>query len=304
MTAMAPVSTPASSEPATEPVTPSRSRRSFWNAVRRYPALSIGLTMLALLSLAAILAPVLSPYDPNALGTKTVLFGPSWDHPFGTDNLGRDLLSRVLHGYRISLVIAFASTIASLAVGVPLGLFAGYAGKWTDQVIMRILDVFFAFPTILLAIALISVFGSSTWILIFAIGTIYVPYIARVARGSTLALKRELFVEGARARGAGDLRLIARHILPNSLSALLVQASLMLGYAILIEATLSFLGLGTPPPAPSLGRMLADGRDFMTDNPAIVIFPGLAIALAVLSFNLIGDGIRDLTDPRRRARGE
>jgi peptide/nickel transport system permease protein len=210
----------------------------------------------------------------------------------------------VLHGYRISLVIAFASTIASLAVGVPLGLFAGYAGKWTDQVIMRILDVFFAFPTILLAIALISVFGSSTWILIFAIGTIYVPYIARVARGSTLALKRELFVEGARARGAGDLRLIARHILPNSLSALLVQASLMLGYAILIEATLSFLGLGTPPPAPSLGRMLADGRDFMTDNPAIVIFPGLAIALAVLSFNLIGDGIRDLTDPRRRARGE
>jgi peptide/nickel transport system permease protein len=141
-------------------------------------------------------------------------------------------------------------------------------------------------------------------VLIFSIGTIYVPYIARVARGSTLAIKRELFIEGARARGASDLRLIMRHILPNSSGALLVQASLMLGYGILIEATLSFLGLGTAPPAPSLGRMLADGRDYMTENPSIVIFPGLAIAIAVLSFNLIGDGIRDWVDPRRRPRGE
>lgn len=271
-------------------------------AIKRSPALSFGLGILIVLVAVAILAPVIAPYNPNALGTKTVLLGPSWDHPFGTDNLGRDLLSRVLYGYRISLKIAFAATIASLIVGVPLGMFAGYVGKWADNAIMRVLDVFFAFPTILLAIALISVFGSSTWVLIFSIGTIYVPYIARVARGSTLVLKRELFVEGARARGASDLRLIMRHILPNSLGALLVQASLMLGYAILIEATLSFLGLGTAPPAPSLGRMLADGRDFMTENASVVIFPGLAIALAVLSFNLIGDGIRDWVDPRRRPR--
>jgi peptide/nickel transport system permease protein len=272
-------------------------------AIKRSPALSFGVGILIVLVAVAILAPVIAPYNPNALGTKTVLLGPSWDHPFGTDNLGRDLLSRVLYGYRISLKIAFAATIASLIVGVPLGMFAGYVGKWADNAIMRVLDVFFAFPTILLAIALISVFGSSTWVLIFSIGTIYVPYIARVARGSTLVLKRELFVEGARARGASDLRLIMRHILPNSLGALLVQASLMLGYAILIEATLSFLGLGTAPPAPSLGRMLADGRDFMTENASVVIFPGLAIALAVLSFNLIGDGIRDWVDPRRRPRG-
>jgi peptide/nickel transport system permease protein len=190
----------------------------------------------------------------------------------------------------------------SLVVGVPLGLFAGYAGKWIDNIIMRVLDVFFAFPTILLAIALISALGSGTGVLIVAIATIYVPYIGRVVRGSTIALKEELFVEGARARGAGPLRLMFRHILPNCLGAILVQVSLMLGFAILIEAALSFLGLGTEPPTPSLGRMLADGRDFMSLNPPVVIFPGLAIAIAVLSFNLIGDGVRDWTDPRRRAR--
>ncbi|CAN5459502.1 ABC transporter permease [soil metagenome] len=296
-------SIPAIPETVVVPAPPSSKWQTVRKAIKRSPALSFGVGILIVLVTVAILAPVIAPYNPNALGTKTVLLGPSWDHPFGTDNLGRDLLSRVLYGYRISLKIAFAATIASLIVGVPLGMFAGYVGKWADNAIMRVLDVFFAFPTILLAIALISVFGSSTWVLIFSIGTIYVPYIARVARGSTLVLKRELFVEGARARGASDLRLIMRHILPNSLGALLVQASLMLGYAILIEATLSFLGLGTAPPAPSLGRMLADGRDFMTENASVVIFPGLAIALAVLSFNLIGDGIRDWVDPRRRPRG-
>ncbi len=270
--------------------------------VRQSPGLAAGVVLVAILSVAAILAGVLAPYAPNALGTTTVLEGPSFRHPFGTDNLGRDIFSRILYGYRISLSIAAASTVASLLVGVPLGMFAGYIGRWVDHVVMRVLDVFFAFPTILLAIALISVFGSSIWVLIFAIGTIYVPYIARVARGSTLAIKGELYVEGARARGAGTARIILRHILPNSLGALLVQASLMLGYAILIEATLSFLGLGTAPPAPSLGRMLAEGRDYMTDNPAIVVFPGAAIAVAVLGFNLIGDGIRDITDPHRRSR--
>lgn len=295
---------PASPEVA-DPVMPVIPHRiSITRAARRNPALTFGIALVITLSLSALLAGVLAPYEPNALGTTTVLEGPSWSHPFGTDNLGRDILSRILYGYRISLSIATASTGASLLIGVPLGMFAGYTGRWADQVIMRVLDVFFAFPTILLAIALISVFGSSIWVLIFAIGTIFVPYIARVARGSTLAIKSELYVEGARARGAGDARLILRHILPNSLGALLVQASLMLGYAILIEATLSFLGLGTAPPAPSLGRMLAEGRDYMANNPAIVIFPGLAIAFAVLGFNLIGDGIRDVTDPHRRSRDD
>lgn len=268
----------------------------------RYRGLVVGLVIIATLVILALLAPVIAPSPPNAINTKSVLSGMSLDHPFGTDNLGRDMLSRVLYAYRASLGIAFAATAASLLVGVPLGLFAGYAGGWTDNIIMRVLDVFFAFPTILLAIALISVFGSGMAVLILAIGTIYVPYIARVVRGSTLVLKRELFIEGARARGAGPVRLMFRHILPNCLGAILVQTSLMLGFAILIEAALSFLGLGTEPPTPSLGRMLSEGRDFMSQNPPVVVFPGIAIALAVLSFNLIGDGFRDWTDPRRRGR--
>jgi peptide/nickel transport system permease protein len=270
--------------------------------VMRYPGLVVGLVIITVLIVLALLAPVLPLPDPNAINPDAVLVGVSRAHPFGTDNLGRDLLSRVLYGYRISLAIAFSATAASLVIGIPLGLVAGYAGKWLDNIIMRVLDVFFAFPTILLAIALISVFGSSTGVLILAIGTIYVPYIARVVRGSALALKEELYVEGARARGAGPPRLIFRHILPNCLGVILVQVSLMLGFAILIEAALSFLGLGTEPPTPSLGRMLSDGRDFMGQNPPVVVFPGLAIAIAVLSFNLIGDGLRDWADPRRRSR--
>ena len=271
-------------------------------ALRRYPGLLIGLVVIALLVVLALLAPYIVPYPPNALDINAVLAGPSRSHWFGTDNLGRDIFSRVLYAYRVSLEISFAATAASLLIGVPLGLLAGYAGGWADNIVMRVLDVFFAFPTILLAIALISVFGSGTPVLILAIGTIYVPYIARVVRGSTLVLKQEQFIEGARARGAGTLRLVFRHILPNCLGVILVQVSLMLGFAILIEASLSFLGLGTEPPTPSLGRMLAEGRDFMGQNPAIVVFPGIAIAIAVLSFNLIGDGIRDWTDPRRRSR--
>lgn len=285
------------------PLAPTTTRSPFTAAaLRRYPAITVGAAIVLALAALALAAPVLAPDPPNAIDASTVLEGVSLRHPFGTDNLGRDLLSRVLHGYRISLSIAFAATAASLVVGVPLGLVAGYAGGWLDNVIMRVLDVLFAFPTVLLAIALISVFGSGMGVLILAIGTIYVPYIARVVRGSTLSLNRELFVEGARARGAGPMRLMFRHILPNCLGAILVQVSLMLGFAILIEAALSFLGLGTEPPAPSLGRMLSDGRDFMGQNPPVVVFPGLAIALAVLSFNLIGDGVRDWADPRRRGR--
>ncbi len=272
------------------------------SGLRRYPALTLGVGIILFLILLALAAPVLSPTDPNAINSDDVLVGIGTHHPFGTDNLGRDLFSRVLYAYRTSLLIAITATAASVIVGVPLGLLAGYAGGWTDNVIMRVMDVFFAFPTILLAIALISVFGSGMGVLMLAIGTIYVPYIARVVRGSSLAVKQELFIEGARARGAGPIRIMFRHILPNCLGAILVQISLMLGFAILIEAALSFLGLGIEPPTPSLGRMLSDGRDFMSDNPPVVIFPGAAIGLAVLSFNLIGDGVRDWADTRQRGR--
>lgn len=292
---IAPAAAPVSAPVAT-------SRRFNWAMLRAYPGLTAGVSVILLLILLALAAPLIVPSAPNEIDSKTVLAPMSWDHPFGTDNLGRDLFSRVLYGYRISLTIAFAATAASLVVGVPLGLVAGYRGGWLDNIIMRVLDVFFAFPTVLLAIALISVLGSGTGVLIIAIGTIYVPYIARVVRGSALTIKEELYVEGARARGAGPIRLMFLHILPNCMSAILVQVALMLGFAILIEAALSFLGLGTEPPTPSLGRMLSDGRDFMSQNPPVVVFPGLAIALAVLSFNMIGDGVRDVTDPRRRGR--
>ena len=279
-----------------------RGRTGRLRTLRRYPALTLGVGIILILILLALAAPVLSPADPNAISSDDVLVGIGTHHPFGTDNLGRDLFSRVLYAYRTSLLIAITATAASLIVGVPLGLLAGYAGGWTDNVIMRVMDVFFAFPTILLAIALISVFGSGMGVLMLAIGTIYVPYIGRVVRGSSLAVKQELFIEGARARGAGPIRIMFRHILPNCLGAILVQISLMLGFAILIEAALSFLGLGIEPPTPSLGRMLSDGRDFMSDNPPVVIFPGAAIGLAVLSFNLIGDGVRDWADTRQRGR--
>jgi peptide/nickel transport system permease protein len=273
-----------------------------FTALRRYPAMTGGCAIILVLVVLALAAPVLSPADPNAINSDAVLSGIGLHHPFGTDNLGRDLFSRVLYAYRTSLLIAITATAASLVVGVPLGLLAGYAGGWTDNIIMRVMDVFFAFPTILLAIALISALGSGMGVLMLAIGTIYVPYIARVVRGSSLAVKQELFIEGARARGAGPIRIMFRHILPNCLGAILVQVSLMLGFAILIEAALSFLGLGIEPPTPSLGRMLSDGRDFMSDNPPVVIFPGAAIGLAVLSFNLIGDGFRDWADTRRHGR--
>jgi peptide/nickel transport system permease protein len=298
------MSSPAAAvETPVETHSPAAARRRFSMAsLFAYPSLTIGVGVILLLVLAAIGAKYFAPDPPNAINSDAVLKGMSASHPFGTDNLGRDLLSRVLYGYRISLTIAFSATAVSVAIGVPLGLFAGYAGRWLDNAIMRVLDVFFAFPTVLLAIALISALGSGTGVLIIAVSTIYVPYIARVVRGSVITLKEELFVEGARARGAGPFRLMFRHILPNCLSAILVQVSLMLGFAILIEAALSFLGLGTEPPAPSLGRMLSDGRDFMSQQPCVVIFPGLAIALAVLSFNLIGDGVRDWSNPRRRGR--
>ncbi len=299
------MSSPAAAvEPALEAkqATPVQLSRPPLARLFTYPSLTIGCAIITLLIVLTAFAKFIVPAPPNAINADAVLKGMSFSRPFGTDNLGRDLFSRVLYGYRISLTIAFSATAASAVIGVPLGLFAGYAGRWVDNVIMRVLDVFFAFPTILLAIALIAVLGSGTSVLIIAVGTIYVPYIARVVRGSAITLKEELFVEGARARGAGPFRLMFRHILPNCMSAILVQVSLMLGFAILIEAALSFLGLGTEPPAPSLGRMLAEGRDFMTQNPSVVIFPGLAIATAVLSFNLIGDGIRDWANPRRRGR--
>jgi peptide/nickel transport system permease protein len=208
----------------------------------------------------------------------------------------------VAEGYRISLTVAVGSVALALLVGVPLGLVAGYARGKIDNVIMRPLDVLMAFPAILLAIAVMAILGTGIAVLMLAIGVVYVPIIARVMRASTLATGRELFVEAARARGASRRRIVVRHVLPNSVGPVAVQASILMGIAILLEASLTFIGLGVRPPTPSLGLMLSDGRDFMANSAWIVAAPGVAIMVLVLAFNLIGDGLHDWLDPRGRAR--
>jgi peptide/nickel transport system permease protein len=269
---------------------------------RLNPTLAVGLGLLALVIAIALVVPLLSPYESDEIEASAALSGPSTQHWLGADNLGRDILVRVAAGYRISLSVAVGSVVLALLVGVPLGLIAGYAGGWLDNLIMRPLDVLMAFPAILLAIAVMAIFGTGVAVLLPAIGVVYVPIIARVMRASTLATRRELFVEAARARGASRWRIVLRHVLPNSVGPVTVQASILMGIAILLEAALSFIGLGVRPPTPSLGLMLSDGRDFMANSAWVVAAPGLAIMVLVLAFNLIGDGLHDWLDPRGRAR--
>jgi len=267
----------------------------------RSPATVAGLCLIAALVALALAAPLL-PGSPTTIASARALSSPSFSEPFGMDDLGRSVLSRVVHAYRVSLGVALASTALSLALGLPLGLLAGYAEGLADHLIMRPLDVLMAFPAILLAIALMSVFGTGVVLVSLALGIVYVPVLARVVRAAVLATKAEVYVEGARAVGATAGRLVLRHILPNCVTPVLVQASVLMAIAILVEAALSFLGVGVRPPTPSLGLMLSDGRGFMLQAPWVVIFPGLAIVTAVLGFNMLADGLRDWLDPQDGAR--
>ena len=264
--------------------------------------LAVGLGLVVVVIVFALVAPAVSPYASDEITASDSLAGPSTDHWLGADNLGRDIFVRVAEGYRISLSVAVGSVLLALALGVPLGLVSGYAGGIVDNVIMRPLEILMAFPAILLAITVMAIFGTGVDVLILAIGVVYIPIMARVTRASTLATRRELFVDAARARGASRQRIVLRHVLPNSVGPVVVQASVLLGIAILLEAALSFIGLGVRPPTPSLGLMLSDGRDFMANSAWIVAAPGVAIMLLVLAFNLIGDGLHDWLDPRGRAR--
>ena len=266
--------------------------------LRRSRMASAGLTLGAVLVALAAFAPLVATADPTAMDFNAPFARPGLAHPFGADNFGRDVFSRVLFGYRTSLLVAAGSVGLALLFGTPLGLVAGFVGGIADHVIMRPMDALMAFPAILLTVSFTGVVGASTGVLIVVIAVVYLPIIARTMRASTLAVRAEPFVEGARSRGASPLRLMARHVVPNAMDPVLIQASVLMGIAILIEAALSFIGLGTQPPHPSLGLMLADGRDIMRDAPWVVIFPGLAIVLAVLSFNLVADGLRDVLDPR------
>lgn len=258
----------------------------------------IGGALLALLAVVAALAPFIAPHDPEAVEVPRVLGAPNFAHPFGSDVLGRDVLSRVIYGLRVSLWVSLSAVAASLVFAVPLGLLAGYFGRWTDTLISRSLDMILIFPAILLAITFIAILGPGSVIAAIAIAVIYLPILARVMRTSTLIVSRSDFVAGARARGAGHLRVLVSHVAPNALGPVIVQASVLSAFALQLEAGLSFLGLGTQPPTPSLGGMLADGRDVLTQAPWVEIFPGLAIVVAVLAFTCLGEGLRLAFDPR------
>lgn len=259
---------------------------------------TVGLGILLVLVLVALLAPVLAPHSPDAIDADHILAGPSWSHPFGFDALGRDVLSRVLFAYRASLAVSIGAVALALLLGLPIGIAAGYFGGVVDNLLMRPVDLLLALPALLLAISLISITGPGELVALFAIATIYLPILARVVRSSVLAVSRERYVEGARARGVSHLRTIWSHVVPNALGPAVVQASVLAGFALQIEAALSFLGLGAQPPTPSLGLMLADGYQVLQQAPWADIFPGLAIAITVVAFNLVGDGLRTKLDPR------
>lgn len=279
---------------------PLRRRATFAERFVRTPLAMAGAVIVAAYLAAAVAAPLLAPDDPLVMHSQSLLAPPGGAHPFGTDQFGRDLLARLLYGARSSLAVAFGSVAFALAAGGVTGLFAGYRGGALDNVLMRAMDVIFAFPAVLLAIAIMAVLGAAVQNVILAIGIVYTPQFARVIRASTIETRGLEYVEAAGALGAGTRRILARHILPNITAPLIVQTSLSLSFAILTESALSFLGLGTQPPTPSWGNMLAEARRFMVIAPWTAITPGAAIALIVLGFNLLGDGLRDLLDPRLR----
>jgi peptide/nickel transport system permease protein len=261
--------------------------------------LSIGTAILVVVAVVAIVGPALTPFDPSAQELPIRLARPSLAHPFGLDELGRDILARVLAGARISFLVGLVVVTVSASVGTMLGAIAGYFGGAIDDVISRVIDVLLAFPGLLLAIALVAVLGPNLRNVLFALAIVgWVGY-ARLVRGQVLRAREFEYVQAARALGASTSRILWRHVIPAALPAVVVQATLGMAAAIIGEAALSFLGLGVQPPTPSWGSMLNDGRGHLLDAPHLTIFPGLAIALVVLGLNFVGDGLRDLTDPKQ-----
>lgn len=262
----------------------------------------LGIMIMITLIAIAVFAPFIAPYDPEAIDGSRVLGPPNLAHPFGSDALGRDVLSRVIFAFRVSLAVAMGSVALAFLIAVPLGLISGYAGGWLDSLIMRPLDLLLALPALLLAITFIAIVGSGAHIALIAIALIYLPIVARVMRGSVLVVKGLPYVDGARSRGVSEFTLLRRHVMPNSMGPALIQGTVLIAFAIQIEAALSFLGLGAQPPTPSLGVMLNEGRDVLTLAPWVTIFAGLAIVVTVLAFTLMGDGLRRRLDPRGVAR--
>lgn len=264
----------------------------------RNKSAAIGGVLIIIVLFCAVLAPVISPYDPYEMNMAIKLQPPSGEHIMGTDQFGRDLLSRIIYGSVVSLQVGIIAVGFSMVIGVFLGLIAGYYGGWTDKIIMRIVDIFLSFPIILLAIAFVAALGPSAGNVMLALGLIYWTNYARIVRSSVLSIKEEEYVLAAITTGASDFRIIFMYILPNAIAPIIVTATLGLGTAIISESTLSFLGLGIQAPAASWGNTLAFGLKFLRDAPHLSTFPGLAIMLTVLGFNLLGNGLRDVSDPK------
>ncbi len=271
-----------------------------WRRLKMNKSAMIGLTVILILLISALFAPFIAPYNPVKTNVRDRLQGPSFKHLLGTDNFGRDIFSRIIYGSRISLYVGFVAVGIGAIFGGIIGATGGYFGGRLDNIIMRLMDVLLAIPRIILAIAIVGIFGTSLTNVMVAVGISILPRYARVVRASVLSYREEEFVEAARAIGASDLRIIFENIIPNSMAPIIVQSTLGIAKAILSAATLSFLGLGIQPPTPEWGAMLSSGRQFMRIAPHLTIFPGLAIVLVVISLNMFGDGLRDSLDPKMR----
>jgi ABC-type dipeptide/oligopeptide/nickel transport system permease subunit len=289
----------AIAEDATAAVDPrKRRRRLLRKRFLRRPAAVAGLVVVVAFVVMAAFAPQLAPYAPSATDFNALLAHPSSSHLLGTDSLGRDVLSRIIYGARVSMLVGFFSTVLAMVIAVPIGMAAGYYRGWLDTVVARVTDVLLAFPFIILAVGLAAILGPSLLNATLALGIAAVPAFIRISRGEMLSLREEDYVPAAIANGAGDVTIIFRHILPNMSSTLLVQATVTIPAAIVGEAVLSFLGLGVQPPTSSWGVMLQDAQSYLSQAPRLAVYPGLAIVLAALAFNVLGDGLRDIFDPR------
>lgn len=271
-----------------------------WKRLKKNKLAILGLAIVMFLIFVAIFAPFLAPYEPTSRIKEDSSLGPSRTHFFGTDLLGRDIFSRVIYGSRISIEVGIIAVGISVVLGLFFGALAGYFGRWPDAIIMRVADIFFAFPYILGAIAIMTILGSGIVNIFIAIGVLGWAYFARIFRGSILSIKNKEYIEAARALGASDTRIITKHIFPNAIAPIIVFATMNVGTAIIVEAALSFLGIGVQPPTPAWGKMLSESLDFIDIAPWMMLFPGLAIVITVLGFVLLGDGLRDAFDPKMK----
>lgn len=275
-----------------------RKSESRWRKLLRNPSGLAGVILTGLFIFLAIAGPWITPYDPNDLNVGPPLEGPSAEHWMGTDELGRDQMSRIIDAAQIAVTVSFLSVAIAFVIGSILGIIAGYSGGWTDKVLVRFMDVMFSFPALLLAIVIVAVLGPGLVTASVAIAIVYVPRFARVARGASLSVREDLYIEAAQLSGISPLRIARRHVVPNITAALIVLSALSMSTAQLAYASLSFLGLGTNPPNADYGSMLARARNFMTIAPWMIIFPAIALVLLIVGFNLVGDALRDVLDPR------